>query len=162
MAIQMIVMAFVSPLIGGFIGRRIRNLWLCTILLVISGPIQVLMLSGIIYASGYSPDESAKFGVGMGLGVFLPVTLLVGLFSRIKKRKKQDKVRPVENYLPPQVKESKSSFDADTKVQPEMHMKSNAGIMKEKGDEKFWAIADQEINSTTKNDLWIKCLYACG
>jgi hypothetical protein len=34
--------------------------------------------------------------------------------------------------------------------------------MKEKGDEKFWAIADQEINSTPKNDLWIKCLYACG
>jgi hypothetical protein len=162
MAIQMIVMAFVSPLIGGFIGRRISNLWLCVILLVISGPVQGVILSGMIYASGYSPDESAKFGIGMGLGVFLPVTILIGLFSRIKKRRKQDKVRSVENYLPPQVKESKSYFDADTIVQPEIHMKSNSEIMKEKGDEKFWAIADQEINSTPKNDLWIKCLYACG
>lgn len=163
MPITMILMSFIAPFCGALIGKTVRNPWLLTIALIINGVILALLHAVILDVFFiYDSKISIRYGLIFGLCIFFPLMVISGLLSRriTIKTQTRSKVRYDVARKTKENQVSKSSFVPDTKIQSEMSMKAKGGIMKVKGDEKFWATADQEINSEPKHDLWIKCLYA--
>lgn len=163
----------ITTSLGVLISKKVRNWKIIILLCFLVGICTSIFTNSILGMTGFIDSKTAIQSIAIGgLLVYPMITfvslLLTRLSSMIVEKIFKGNRKSNENIPTTIIKDSsrttKNKFIQTSNYRgPSVTneiMEIDKRIMEEKGDERFWEIADQEISSEPKHDLWIKCLYA--
>jgi hypothetical protein len=166
------MLSFIIDTYGGYlVAKKVRSIWLLILFSILVGIGSAIVANLLLGALGnywgdlFSPMEQAQ-RIVLGLILHPLLSLLSALVCRgcgVGKNKSSPADDKKISNTPSQIytfKETEEVVSSGLETAQVMITIPAEDIFKTKGDESFWARADEEIKGEPQHDLWVKCLYA--